>query len=108
MGVLFLKVSSIDVPFVAQYLNLIIEEDEEYEEEMSMLEVELEAYISAAKSYLINYSGLTEEQIDEMEFMVFPTLLLIADMYENKSMEGFKHHNRTFDSFVRQAKEFVF
>lgn len=105
MGVLFLKVSSIDVPFVAQYLNLIIEE---YEEEMSMLEVELEAYISAAKSYLINYSGLTEEQIDEMEFMVFPTLLLIADMYENKSMEGFKHHNRTFDSFVRQAKEFVF
>ncbi|WP_228636061.1 head-tail connector protein [Clostridium perfringens] len=103
-----MKVSSIDVPFVAQYLNLIIEEDEEYEEEMSMLEVELEAYISAAKSYLINYSGLTEEQIDEMEFMVFPTLLLIADMYENKSMEGFKHHNRTFDSFVRQAKEFVF
>nr|DAF26957.1 MAG TPA: tail connector protein [Caudoviricetes sp.] len=108
MEVLFLKVSSIDVPFVAQYLNLIIEEDEEYEEEMSMLEVELEAYISAAKSYLINYSGLTEEQIDEMEFMVFPTLLLIADMYENKSMEGFKHNNRTFDSFVRQAKEFVF
>ena len=97
-----MKVSSIDVPFVAQYLNLIIDEEE------PMLQAELEAYISAAKSYLINYSGLTEEQIDEMEFMAFPVLLLIADMYENKSMEGFKHHNRTFDSFVRQAKDFVF
>lgn len=97
-----MKVSSIDIPFVAQYLNLTLDEED------AMLQVELEAYISAAKSYIANYSGLKEEQIDEMEFMVFPVLLLISDMYENKSMEGFKNGNKTFDSFLKQAKELVF
>ncbi|MGL5620781.1 head-tail connector protein [Cetobacterium sp.] len=94
-----MKVSQIDFNFVSQYLNLFIDEGD------LALRLEIEGYISAAKSYAKEYSGLTLEQLDEKEYMTFPILVLVADMYENKSMEGYKNTNKTFSSFMSLSKE---
>lgn len=96
-----MKISEIDVDFISQYLNI------ELGEEDIALKTELESYINAAKSYAINYSQLPFEQLDELEYMVVPVLLLISEIYENKSLEGYKKSNPVFDSFMSLSKVMV-
>ncbi len=96
-----MKISEISVEFIAQYLNIDVDDED------IILRTELESYISAAKSYALNYSQLPFEELDELEYMVVPVLLLISEMYENKSLEGYKKSNQVFDSFMSLSKVMV-
>ena len=76
-----MKFSEINLDIVSQYLQFPINKE-------NLLEVmEFEIYIDAAKNYIIEYTGLSIEELDQIPFIVPPTLLLISDMVENKTMD---------------------
>lgn len=93
-----MKVSDINIEVIEQYLQLEI--DKENPAEI----IEMNMYIDASKSYLKQYTGLSDEEIDEYTHLVPPTLLLISDMYENKTLDGSKVENRTFKSLINISK----
>lgn len=72
-----MRFSDIDFNVVQEYLVCTSDEDI----------AEISIYINAAKSYMKTYTGLTEEELDENEYFVMPTLMLISSFYENKSVE---------------------
>ncbi len=67
-----MKISEITVEKIAQYLRI----DEPNNDELS-------AYLSSAKSCIVSYTGLTEEELDTKEDATQACLVLISDMYEN-------------------------
>lgn len=69
-----MKASKITSEAVAEFIKL-----DEVPEEMDM-------YISAAKSYVCSYTNLKEEEIDKHEDMTIAIMVLIQDMYDNRSM----------------------
>ena len=89
-----MKFSEIDFDFVSKYLVGITEEDE--------LEVEL--YIEAAKSFVRTYTALTEEELDDNQYFVMPTLMLISHFYENKTVELQGKNTRIYDSLLNLGK----
>lgn len=93
-----MKVSQIDIDFVAQYLNLDIDKED------LMQIIEIKSYISASKSFIKEYTKLSDEEIDKREYLVIPVLQLIADMNDNKSVEGYRFDNKTYLSFLKLAR----
>lgn len=94
-----MKISEINLDVVEQYLQLDIDRT-------NLKEVlEIEMYIASAKSYVAEFTGLTLEEIEEIEHLVPPTLLLISDMFENKTLEGGKNQNLIFKSFININKK---
>lgn len=89
-----MKFSEIDFELVSKYLVGITEEDE--------LEVEL--YIEAAKSFVRTYTALTEEELDDNQYFVMPTLMLISHFYENKTVELQGKNTRIYDSLLNLGK----
>ena len=89
-----MKISEIDLDVVQNYLRISLGEDDIAEQ------MELQMYIDAAKQYLEKYTGLELEDIEENEYYSIPVLLLIADFYENKSMQGTRYTNQIFDRFI--------
>lgn len=89
-----MKFSEIDFELVSKYLVGITEEDE--------LEVEL--YIEAAKSFVRTYTALTEEELDDSQYFVMPTLMLISHFYENKTVELQGKNTRIYDSLLNLGK----
>ncbi|MCX7771766.1 MAG: head-tail connector protein [Clostridia bacterium] len=72
-----MKVSQVQVSDVANYLKL---NDGEY------TEVELSAYLSAAKAYIKAYTGLDDTAMDTHEDITIVVYVLCQDMYDNRSM----------------------
>lgn len=89
-----MKVSEINLDTAQQYLRLTFNDDEN----------ELNIYIAAAKSYVIKYTGLTPEEIDNDEYFTIPVLMLIAEFYENKSIHDSKKLNKIFDNLLNLNK----
>lgn len=89
-----MKFSEIDFDFVSKYLVGITDEDE----------FEIEVYIEAAKSFVRTYTGLTEEELDENQYFVMPTLMLISHFYENKTVELQGKNTRIYDSILNLGK----
>lgn len=89
-----MKFSEIDFDFVSKYLVGITDEDE----------FEIEVYIEAAKSFVRTYTGLTEEELDENQYFVMPTLMLISHFYENKTVELQGKNTRIYDSILSLGK----
>lgn len=89
-----MKISEINLDVVQNYLRISLGEDDIAEQ------MELQMYIDAAKQYLQKYTGLEMEKIEENEYYAIPVLLLIADFYENKSMQGSRYANTIFDRFI--------
>lgn len=52
----------------------------------TILTNELNLYIEAAKAYVYKYTGLTTSEADEAPDLAVAALVLIADMYDNKTM----------------------
>ena len=68
--------SQIDLAFLKNYLRIDHDLDD----------VELSLYLSASKSYIQNYTGYDEFDMDEhIEFSI-PILMLCSHFYENKSI----------------------
>lgn len=70
------KVSEITVNDIAQFVRL--GEVDAFEEK------ELSTFLSVAKDYIKNYTGL--EDLDEYADLVFVVYILCQDMYDNRTM----------------------
>lgn len=93
-----MKISEINLEVVQNYLRISVGEDDILEQ------MELQMYIDSAINYLIKYTGLELEQIEENEYYSIPVLLLIADFYENKSTQGTRYVSHIFDKFINLDK----
>lgn len=94
-----MKVSDINLEIVAQYLQFPVD----LENPLEVMEFNM--YIEAAKQYVYEYTGLTAEEVDTISYLVPPTLLLISNMVENKTLDGSKVENKTFKSFININKK---
>lgn len=72
-----MKFSEITIPDVAEYLRL---ETDDYTEPM------MSAILSASKSYVLDYTNLTEVEADEIGNLYLAVMVLCQDMYDNRSM----------------------
>ena len=89
-----MKFSEIDFDTVKDYLVAAIEEDI----------FEISMYIDAAKSYVKEYTALSDEELDEKEYLVMPTLMLISHFYENKTVETDRKINVVFKNILNLGK----
>lgn len=70
------KVSEITVKDVSEYINLDVLDDADYKL--------LSAYLTTAKSYVKNYTGV--EDLDEIPEFVIVVFILCSDMYDNRAL----------------------
>ena len=75
------RVSEITIKDVAEYINLDMLDDADYKL--------LGAYLTAAKSYVKNYTGV--EDLDEISEFVIVVLILCSDMYDNRAFVNEKN-----------------
>lgn len=89
-----MKVSEVTLDVIAQYLQIEIDPQDIKEV------TEINLYLSAAKNYLYEYTGLTEDEAEEYEHLTPLILLMISDMYENKTLEGNSNFSHLFNRFI--------
>lgn len=75
-----MKVSQITNKELADYLRLTHEYLDDAEKQ------ELDTMLSAAKKFVKSYTGLNGEEIDEHEDFTIAIYVLVADMYDTRSM----------------------
>lgn len=90
-----MKVSEIRIRDICQQIreeeNYLTEEDKDY----------LEKLLTAAKSYIRSYTGLSDAQIDGHEDITTAALVLVSDMYDNRQMYVDKSNaNRVVDTIL--------
>lgn len=71
--------SDITVKNLAEYLKL--DYSSLAEEEI----LELAAFLNAAETFIVDYTGLTLSQIDEHESLTVAIYVLVQDMYDNRT-----------------------
>ncbi len=71
--------SDITVKNLADYLKL--DYSSLAEEEI----LELAAFLKAAETFIVDYTGLTLSQIDEHESLTVAIYVLVQDMYDNRT-----------------------
>ena len=71
--------SDITVKNLADYLKL--DYNSLAEEEI----LELAAFLNAAETFIVDYTGLTLSQIDEHESLTVAIYVLVQDMYDNRT-----------------------
>lgn len=91
-----MKFSEINFNFVKTYLTFATDEDKP----------EIDVYIFAAKSYVKSYTRLTDEQLDENDYFVMPTLMLISSFYENKSVEMTNKLSSVYSALLNLGKAY--
>lgn len=72
------KVSDITAADLANYLRLEETTDDETQTLNNLLEI--------AKKYIENYTGRTETELDNYQDFVIVALVLVQDMYDNRTM----------------------
>jgi len=74
-----MKMTDIDFDFVVNFLKLddLSETDE----------AELQACIDAAKQYTLDYTGISEEELNNSDDLTMVYLTLIADFYDNRNLQ---------------------
>lgn len=93
-----MKVSEITTADVSEFLRLD-------EEDTSLLT----PMMAAAKQFIIDYTGLTEKELDEHEDFYIAFMVLVQDMYDNRSMYVEKAEvNRVVESILfRHRRNFI-
>ena len=90
-----MKISKITAQTVAQYLRLswdiLRKEDVE----------ELNAFLTAAKQFVLRYVGKTEEECDDWEELSIAVLMLCQDMYDNRTAAGRKEIEQVNPALTR-------
>ena len=71
-------VSEITIQNIASYLKLDFESLTEEEK------AELSTFLSSAKAFISEYTGLNSEEIDGHETFVIAVYVLVQDMYDNR------------------------
>jgi hypothetical protein len=75
-----MKVSQITNKELADYLRLTYEYLSDDEKK------ELDTMLNVSKKFIISYTGLSNEEIDKHEDFVIVVYVLVADMYDTRSM----------------------
>lgn len=73
-----MKLNSIALEDIKHHLRIDFAEDDIY-----LLEL-----LDVAKSYIKNYTGLEDDDIDSVDEFSSIALMIIADLYENKCITG--------------------
>ena len=90
-----MKVSEINAKTLADYLKLDYEALDP--EEIS----ELETFLISAKTFISDYTGLNQSEIDMHESFVVAVFVLVQDMYDNRSYYVDKSHvNHVIESIL--------
>ena len=71
-----MKLSELDLPLVKEYLRQDGDEDDRL----------IQAIVEASKSYICNYTGQSIEQLEEYEGVNIAVLVLIAEFYDNRTI----------------------
>ena len=71
-----MKLSELDLPLVKEYLRQDGDEDDRL----------ILAIIEASKSYIRNYIGQSQEQLEEHEDITIVVLVLVAEFYDNRTI----------------------
>lgn len=90
-----MKISELTTEYIANYLRL----DEPEEVELQ----EIEAAHTAAIAYAKNYTGLTDEKLDEYEDITAAVLIIISDLFENRNAYldyKYKESNRAVETIL--------
>ncbi len=90
-----MKVSEVNVKNLADYLKLDYETLDP--EEIS----ELETFLTSAKAFISDYTGLSLKEIDEHESFIVAVFVLVQDMHDNRSYYVDKSHiNHVIESIL--------
>lgn len=73
-----MTVSEITIDDLADYMRIAEMSDED--------EALLPVLLDVAKSYILSYTGIDSEDLDDYADMVFVVYVLVQDMYDNGSM----------------------
>lgn len=71
-----MKLSELDLSLVKEYLRQDGDEDDRL----------ITAIIESSKSYICNYTGQSIEQLEEHEDVTVAVLVLIAEFYDNRTI----------------------
>lgn len=89
-----MKISEVTAENVAEFLRL---------DEVDSL---LTPMMAAAKQFIIDYTGLSEEEMDEHEDFYTAFMLLVQDMYDNRAMYVEKGNlNKVLESILFRHRE---
>lgn len=89
-----MKVSDVTLQNVIDFLRI--------DAPTQMEEAEITAMMAAAKNYIVEYTGLTAEKLDDHEDITIAYEVLIADMFDNRNFQTDKptYVNRTVQSIL--------
>lgn len=89
-----MKVSDVTLQNVIDFLRI--------DAPTQMEEAEITAMMAAAKNYIVEYTGLTVEKLDDHEDITIAYEVLIADMFDNRNYQTDKptYVNRTVQSIL--------
>ena len=85
-----MKLSEIDVPFVKEYLRQDGDEDDKL----------IGAILEGAKDYIVKYTGQSLEQLEESEDLTIAVLVLVAELYDNRTISVNKRVNLRINSML--------
>ncbi|MBC8579140.1 head-tail connector protein [Zhenhengia yiwuensis] len=71
-----MKISEINLDIAKEYLR----QDDDSDDRIIQL------MLDSAKSYVVNFTGTTMEQLDEQEDICLAVLLLLAEFYDNRTI----------------------
>lgn len=88
-----MKISQITPLDLANYCRVDTEDE--------LLMAELAEMLIYAKSYVCQYTGLEEAELDLYDDLSIVVFILVEDFFENRSYQGdFKSTNRTVDTIL--------
>lgn len=85
-----MKISEVTLDMLKNYIR--IDTDEE--------DVFIQGILIAAKCYVKNYTGLTDQMLDLNEDLTMAVFILCADMYDNRAATDGNTKTKTKVSFV--------
>lgn len=89
-----MKVSEITIKDLMGYIKL---DDDIADEEYTLLE----AALIAAKNYVMGVTGLNEVELDSKEDLTIAIFCLVADMYDNRSLDSSGKTNKTVETILK-------
>lgn len=89
-----MKLSDVSVQNVVDFLRI--------DTPTQVEETEITTMMAAAKNYIVEYTGLTLEELDDHEDITIAFQVLIADMFDNRNFQTDKptYVNRTVQSIL--------
>lgn len=80
MAILDTKFSTVDVDFVKKYLRI----DEEFSDD----DLEIQIFIESSKAWILEHTGKTEQDLDEISYSTILLLKYTSDFYIDRTVKS--------------------